>query len=104
MLLKQLWIVGTWTQDLCGCPVVFGTMMFHHILWVLWVVAWVLPGSGLFWLFPWMLDCIGIWGVWRPSQRLGLCVVLLELFLSSFYSLAAHIVLPGEAAAIREHQ
>ena len=30
-----------------------------------------------------MLDRIGIWGIWRPSQHLGLFIVFLEWFLSS---------------------
>lgn len=42
----------------------------------------------------WMLDCIGILGIWRPGWHLELFAMFLGSFLSSFLNVAGRII-PG---------
>lgn len=74
------------TQNLWGCPSgVIGSHLSPLGLWGRGIHT-----SGLFFHIPWILDWIGILGVWRPGQSLGL---VLKLFQGSFCSVDGHIVL-----------
>lgn len=74
------------TQNLWGCPSgVIGSHLSPLGLWGRGIRT-----SGLFFHIPWILDWIGILGVWRPGQSLGL---ILKPFQGSFCSVDGHIVL-----------
>lgn len=53
-----------------------------------------LHGSDLFVQhIPQILDCNEIWGIWRPTERLKLVVMLLKPFLNHFCFFAGSIIL-----------
>lgn len=50
-----------------------------------------------------LLNWIGIWGNWSPSQHLELFLMFLKAILNNCCSVSEHIILLKKAAAIREY-
>lgn len=90
----------SWTVELGGCLLVTGTMT---LALPLDLVGCRLVGALFYpWFIhsPWMLNWIGIRGVWRPGQCFGLFVMLLVTFLNGICCGREHYIVSGEGGEV----
>lgn len=93
-------LLCSWTVELGGCLLVTGTMTLALPLDLVrrgWVGALFFPW---FHYIPWMLNWIGIRGVWRPGQCFGLFVMLLMTFLNGICCGREHYIVGGEGGEV----